>query len=415
MKFVILIVRNVRRNLLRTGLTFFATVLLVLVVTLVWSILSFINDALTSRKQDIKAIVTERWQIPSQMPRSYVPVLATGAKRDKPGEITPTDWMSWQFYGGTTDPVNRTFDNTVFAFAMQPDKLNTMMDDLDTLPDGPKQEFAALVARMRQQKNALILGKDRLARLKRNVGDRITLFGTNYKDINLEFEIIGVFPIARYALSGAFDCDYLNNELYKYERTNRRKHPLADKTVNLIWLRVNNSEEFDQLSQQIADSTDLKDPAVKCEVSSAAIATFLAGYRDIFWGMRWLLGPAALLSLSLITANAISISVRERQQELAVMKVLGFRPWMILALVLGESLLLGAASGFISSAGTYLFVNWYLGGIDFPIGFFPKFDVPVAALWWGPAVGGAAALLGSASPPRNASTVKVTDVFSKVA
>ena len=47
--------------------------------------------------------------------------------------------------------------------------------------------------------------------------------------------------------------------------------------------------------------------------------------------------------MSLVIANAISISVRERRTEMAVLKVLGFA-LQILRLVLGEALLLGVLS-----------------------------------------------------------------------
>ena len=313
-------------------------------------------------------------------------------------------------------PAKRTRDNTLFAFAMNPAKINTMMDDLDNLPAEKAKEFAAVIEKMKANRQAIILGEDRLKGLNKKVGDRIKLFGTNYRDIDLEFEIVGVFPIARYALSAAFDCEYLNAALDQYPvGHNGKPHPLKDKTLNLVWLKVPDSEAFDKLSNQIITSPSFSSPAVKCEVSSSAIATFLEGYRDIFWGMRWVLGPAALLSLSIISANAISISVRERRLELAVLKVLGFRPWQILVLVIGESLLLGVLSGFISSGLTFLIVDYYFNGIDIPIGFFPSFIIPVDALWWGPLVGGLAALLGSIFPAWSACRVKVTDVFSRVA
>ena len=85
-------------------------------------------------------------------------------------------------------------------------------------------------------------------------------------------------------------------------------------------------------------------PAVKCETVSSGIAAFLDAFRDLIWGMRWLLAPACLVTLSLVIANAISISVRERRMELAVLKVLGFQPRSDPALVLGEALLLGAGA-----------------------------------------------------------------------
>ena len=69
----------------------------------------------------------------------------------------------------------------------------------------------------------------------------------------------------------------------------------------------------------------------------------------------------------------------------------------------------------ISAGLTYGIINWALGGIPFPIGFFARFMIPAAALWWGPAVGGLAALLGSFFPAWSARSVKVAEVFSKVA
>jgi putative ABC transport system permease protein len=153
---------------------------------------------------------------------------------------------------------------------------------------------------------------------------------------------------------------------------------------------------------------------VKIETAASGIAAFIASYRDIIWAMRRLVAPAIWLTLALVISNAISIGVRERRTELAVLKVLGFRPWQIIFLVLGEGLLLGSVAGFVSAAGTLLLVNYYFNGIPFPIAFFPKFFVPMAALYWGPFVGGSAALVGSLIPAWNACRVKVTDVFARV-
>jgi putative ABC transport system permease protein len=76
---------------------------------------------------------------------------------------------------------------------------------------------------------------------------------------------------------------------------------------------------------------------------------------------------------------------------------------------------LGASAGFIGSGLTFGAINWGMGGISIPIGFFDRFFIPYAALWWGPAIGGLAALLGSFLPAWSARSVKVAEVFSKVA
>jgi putative ABC transport system permease protein len=415
MKFLLIILKNVRRNVVLSGLTSLGTIVLVLVVTLVWSILTFLNQATEEKQRDLKAIVTERWQIPSQMPYAYASTLEEGAARD-PGDIRPADSMTWSFFGGTLDLKDRRPDNSLFAFALEPKKLRTMMDDLDSLPPEPAADLDAAVARLTENRQGIILGRDRLQVLNKRVGDRIKLFGINYKEIDLEFEIVGVFPEGRYDNSAAMNRDYLLAALDAYAREhNGQQHFMANRCLNLVWLRVPDTNAFQKVADQITTSPYYSNPAVKCETASSGIANFLDAYRDLIFGMRWLLAPAALVSISLVISNAISISVRQRRMELAVLKVLGFRPAQILFLVLGESLLLGAGSGFISSATTWWYVNQVNGGLKFPIAFFPSFMIPDDALWWGPLVGGLAALIGSISPAWSACSVKVSDVFAKVA
>src|SRR5262249_62082555 len=58
------IVKSLARNKLRTTLTGVATVVLVFVVTLIWSVLWFLDLVTEEKSSDLKAIVTERWQLP---------------------------------------------------------------------------------------------------------------------------------------------------------------------------------------------------------------------------------------------------------------------------------------------------------------------------------------------------------------
>ena len=151
-----------------------------------------------------------------------------------------------------------------------------------------------------------------------------------------------------------------------------------------MWLRVADKEMFSRVAQQIMNSPYYTDPALKCETESSGVSEFLEAFRDIIWGMRWLLAPATLATLSLVIANAISISVRQRRTELAVLKVLGFRPRQVLLLVLGEALLIGTLAGLGSALATYLVINDVLGGLKFPIAFFSSFYIPAKV----PVVGG---------------------------
>jgi putative ABC transport system permease protein len=416
-KFLMLILKNVRRNAIRSTLTAVGTMVLVFVVTLVWSILNFLDAVTAEKTNDLKAIVTERWQIPSQMPFSYADSLSNGAAHES-NDIHPIDAMTWQFYGGTVDPAKKTIENMLFAFAMEPDKVGSMLDDLElkNLPPDKAQSLRDSIECLKEKRSGIIVGREKLAQIHKQKGDRFKLTSMNYKDIDLEFEVVGVFPDGRYDKSAVMNREYLNAALDAYPRSHAgQKHPLADKTLNLVWLRVPDMLAFNTVQEQISRSPLYTSPAVKCETASSGIATFLEAYRDLIWGMRWLLAPAILLTLSLVIANAISISVRERRLEFAVLRVLGFRPRQVLALVVGEAVLLGAGSGLFSTVATYTLINKVMGGINFPIAFFGAFFIPLQAIWWGLAIGVCTALAGSVVPAITASSTRVTEAFSKVA
>jgi putative ABC transport system permease protein len=420
MRFLLLVFDNLRRNLGRTIFTSLATMVMVLVVTCVFSILTFLAQVTTEKAANLKAIVTERWQVPSQMPFSYAAGLAEGGPY-QPGHlrIKPEDSMTWSFYVGATDPdpKKRSNETLVIAFAMRPRSMATMMDGFDDLRGEEREHLDRAVSRLEQNRSGLLVGKERLQLLKKSVGDRIKVYSMNYKDIDLEFEIIDTLPGDTNGQISVMNVDYLMGAIDAYPQTHGgAPHPLANKSLNLVWLRVRDQPEFQQVAEQIMTNPTFKSPsAVKIETASSGIGTFMEAYRDLIWGMRWLLSPAILFTLSLVISNSISISVRERRLEFAVLKVLGFQPWQILTLVMCEALIIGTLAGVMSAGGTFLLVNYVMGGLSFPIGFFPKFFISPHAWWWGVAIGAGTAFLGSIWPAWSARTVKVAEVFAKIA
>ena len=93
-RFLLMSVKNLRRNLLRTSLTYLAVFMLVAIVTMVWSVLYYLDDLMTERAKDIKVVVQEKWQAGSRMPFTYAGRLAEGGADpsmvdDKRGGMTP--------------------------------------------------------------------------------------------------------------------------------------------------------------------------------------------------------------------------------------------------------------------------------------------------------------------------------------
>ena len=409
-------VKNLRRNLLRTSLTGAAIGVLAFMITMIWTIIYFIELTTVERSKDLKIIVTYKWSVPSLLPMTHGDYLNPASSaflkelRDPANNepmYGPKDFMLWSFYGGSTDPAKVTQDSMIFFFVMEPDQIITMMDDLsDYDPE--------IIKKLKEKPQGCLLGTDKLKSLNKQVGERFKLTSLNYKGIDLEFEIVGVLPDGRYNSSAIMRMDYFNNSFDQYERSKGSAHPLAEKRLNLIWIRVGDREKFEKVGNIIEDATVFSRYPVKVETASSLVGSFLEAYRDIFLAMKFLVVPCILVIMSLVMANAISITVRERRTEMAVMKVLGYSPNQIMFLILGEAILVGAVAGFVAAGVTFAFFNLRWGGIPFRIGFFPVFRIPEAAMFWGLAIGTFTAFFGSFVPAWTARSVKVSEVFSKV-
>jgi putative ABC transport system permease protein len=409
-KLFVLVIKNLRRNLQRTILTAVAIMVLVLMVTGITTVLVGLDRYTEEKARDLKLIIMDRFQVPSQMPSSYAQYLDPRSPAfllDRK-DVGPDDFMTWSFYGGSLDPANRNFENLVFFFVTDPKSIISMMDDMENLDP-------ALVTKLQQVKNGCLMGRERLQSMNRRVGERFKVTSINYKDIDLEFEVVGELPKGRYDKLGVMRTDYFNDAMDDYARKNKAPHPLDQKRLNLVWLRVPDRQAFDRAAGIIQSASVLQNPPVKCQTASSGIASFLEPYRSLLWGLKWMLVPALLAVMALVVANSISISVRERRTEMAVLKVLGFRPGQVAALVVGEALLVGGLSGLVAAVLTRAYLNGVYGGIPFPIGFISVFPVPLPSLLWGLTMGCGVGLLGCFVPALGAQSVKVSEVFAKVA
>lgn len=414
---VVLGLRSVVRALLRTSLTYLVVFVLVFVLCCVWSILAFLGEIMTQNDANLKGIITEKYQIPSQMKPSHLGTVKKLIEELPPGQRPDNieeNIMTWAFVGGTLDPTKRTPQNSLFFFATEPEKIMKMMPGLEDLTGEERTQIERAINAMSRDKRAVVIGAEKLKQMGKRVGDRMKVTSLNYKEIEFDFNIIAEFPSGtRWDQSAVMNREYLDDELRTFPgRHGGRQHELADKSMNLIWVRLPNAQAFDTLSAKLNDPGKFS-PAIKMEIESSAYANFLSPFKTLLWFMKWPLSLGLLAITTLVASLVIGIGVRERKTEIAVLKVLGFRPWMVLGLVLGEALLVGILSGFMSTATAYSLVNAQ-GGLSLPIAFFNRFYIPENALWWGPLIGGVTALIGSILPSISAYGIKASQVFSRV-
>ena len=471
-----LVFRSLRRNLLRTTISYAALFVLTGMLTFIYGIVAFLGDFTKEKEGQQMVILTEKYGIPSTMPPGYGDKLAgvierldpadrprplTAAYRRTeglpsspagevsaeeserlftapPGSLSGTDaarleqltrqglkdnMMTWSFVGASTDPNKFTKENSTFFFALDPDAVVTgMMSEQglkrEELGDEKWKDLLRVMELVKQDKRNVIIGEDQLKIMNLRVGQEVKFYGSNYKEIEFDCRIVGAFPTGtRLSTASAMQYDYLRAKLDEYEVKKGKKHPVYDRSLNLVWVRMPNKPAFERLAEQVNGSKNFERP-VKMETFSAAVGTFLEPYKDIFWGMKYIIMPAIVAIMCLVIAITITIGVRERWKEMAVMKVLGFLPWQVMGMVVAEAVLVGVFGGMLSTWGVY-FLPKLISGFTRLIGvkfaFFDNFNTPFAVVLYGPLLGIAVGLIGSAIPSWNARKVKVSDVFAQVA
>jgi len=86
-------------------------------------------------------------------------------------------------------------------------------------------------------------------------------------------------------------------------------------------------------------------------------SAFAAGFMSLVGDLSALLngiGLAVCFTILLVTANTMSMAVRERRKEIAVLKTVGFGSGRVMGLVVTEALLLGVAGGALGIGGALL-------------------------------------------------------------
>jgi len=238
----------------------------------------------------------------------------------------------------------------------------------------PEEQKAAWFA----NRTGAIVGVDTANRYGWKVGDRIPLQGTIYRKPNdspWEFVIEGIYDSA---LPGADKTQFFFH--YNYVNETMRNTGFADQ-VGWYIVRVENPAEADAVAKRM-DALFANSPAeTKTATEKVFAADFAKQVGDI-GAIMTAIAAVVILFILFVAGNAMAQSIRERTNELAILKTLGFSDGRVLAMVLLESSLVALIGG-----GLGLAIAWFLiaqgdptGGF-LPIFYFPPRDVVLGCLF----------------------------------
>lgn len=172
-------------------------------------------------------------------------------------------------------------------------------------------------------RDGCVLGRITAEKYGLKLGDRIALESTIYP-CTLEFQVVGVYSGTVDDRNMLFRQDYLDESCG------------APGWVGMWWLRVNTVEDMPVVIETINRTFANTSAEVRAESERAFQLSFIS-----MWGNIRLLVHSictvVVFTLLLVSASTMSMAIRERFRELAILKALGFRRRELFVFILAES------------------------------------------------------------------------------
>ncbi|HKS21644.1 MAG TPA: FtsX-like permease family protein [Thermoanaerobaculia bacterium] len=181
------------------------------------------------------------------------------------------------------------------------------------------------------------------------VGDRVTFTGTIFP-FNLDVVIRGTFTGPA---QNAPVCHYR----YVNELLRRTMPSRADKTMAFI-VRTSADHSPAALAQQIDDTFRNSDVPTRTESEKDFVLGFTSMLGNVAMFISFI-AIAVVFAIVLVATNTMSMAVRERTHEIAVLKTLGFRPAQVLAMFVAESVVISGGGGIAGIVGARLFFTTF--------------------------------------------------------
>jgi putative ABC transport system permease protein len=215
------------------------------------------------------------------------------------------------------------------AFALDADKVSTMYPDYnlsrEVLDQFSNDRTAAVGGRLLMRKHGW------------KPGDVITLRGDSNRLV-IKFRIVGEIPADNYPNFFMFRRDYLV-EAEKAIGIPEAKHP-----AGFLVTRVDSAADLPSVIHQIDATFHNSDFETASMTESEAVSGLLSTVGDIR-GIISAISAVIALTIFLIAANAMSMMVRDRLCDVAVLRALGFNPAYVARLLLAECAMIGAVGG----------------------------------------------------------------------
>lgn len=345
------LLRNLGRHPLRASLT----ILAMSIIILAFGILRTTVDAWYANAYSMppdRLRTRHAVSISFQLPLAYRERLATIAG------VKGVSYANW--FGG------RWKDGRAFfpRYAIEPASFLDLHPDIHLPPD-QRQAFI-------RDRRACIVGQNLAEKLGWDIGDRVRLQGSLYPG-DWEFTIRGIYT----GTSPTADEGSMYLHWLAVDTRRQRDDPARAGTVGWFVVQIDHPDRAAAISTAIDRTFANSIAETRTETEQAFQANMLAMSGAVLRVIEIM--SILILGISiLVVANAMAMTVRERQHEYGVLKTLGFRAPHLGLLIFGEAVCLSLAGGLLGVALLYPASHWFGMLLTRSFGtFFSVFVLPV--------------------------------------
>jgi putative ABC transport system permease protein len=339
------IVRNARRNPVRSLLTIASTAICLFLMMVLLAFFA-INDEVSEESRIYNRIVTMNANGFAGM----VPISFVGEISRMDGVIAATPF-SW--YGGK-------YHDEVMPFSQFAVDSQTIFDVMAELTVPPEQ-----VKAFKANKDGCVIGRKLASDRGLKLGDPLPLKGDAYP-VDMNLTVRGIYSGAartdqRMCL---FHFDYFDEALKRVTMSSASGGSLTPAAARLsgnagvIFIKCKNAEIMPALGKKIDDLYRNSDNPTRTQTEEAFGKMFSDMMGDLKLAIYGI-GAAMVCALLFVSGNAMAMAMRERTSEIAVLKAIGFSKELVLFLVLTEAVLVAGLGGALGSLGSKFFFEFF--------------------------------------------------------
>ena len=316
MKLLKYIWRNVTRNKLRSLLTILSVAFSLALMTVLYGFLAVQDVTEREAKKHDRVVVLNKMGFAAPLPIAHLEKIK---KMDGVVTATPVSW-----YGGNYESKQATFA----LFGVDPKTMFDIYPEYE-MPAEQLEDF-------KNTKNACVIDDQLAEAMGWQVGDRIPVEGTIYQ-ADLDLKVAGIYSGPANTGSLYFNWYYLDDML-------QQSGTGFSGNAASVTVKCKVKDEVAVMCEEIDASFANSENPTKTRTEAAFSKMFTDMLGDVQTFIRYI-SMAVVFALSLVTATAMAMSMRERTTEVAVLKAIGFSSRRILAMVLGESFLIACIGG----------------------------------------------------------------------